>query len=117
MSDDELWTLEEEVEMLSKLSPMQLELYNKYVDIFHPFLIQISEPKKKDKIYYWNGTMICQYSVVKEHLLGANEFSEPWDIATLIAKINYDVEEIPDNLREHITKLITDIDNNPEMFS
>ena len=106
----------EVLERLSLFSFGQLALYNRFAGVFEPLLVELTGPKDRNEISHWNGVFMSQYLYVRSALLGEADFRDPCDLIALIAKLNFDVDEIPENIMTEVVRLVEAIEAEPEKF-
>ena len=76
----------------------------------------IAESKCIDSIECWREIFITQYIPVKKALFGSPEIRNSSDLITLIAKINFGVDYIPEDILFQISDLVVEMEQDPSRF-
>ena len=91
---------------LSRLNPMQMELYHRYNYAFSRFLWQIAEDKRRDDIPTLNGVFLNQFVTIRR-LVPLESLKSATD---LVYQMNYG-SEVPPEQRDHLSRLVDDIES------
>ena len=113
MDDDPLDP--EEAEPLSHFSFAQLAIYNNFGIVLNQFLREMTEPKDLNDLSTWNGVFISQYPTIKRALFPM-QLTDRCEIVALIAKLNFDVDELTPELLDNIMNLIHALEEEPWEF-